>query len=107
MAQRVTPRALDELRERVEDRQAKNGEVAFLLEPDLKEGRGGLRDVHSLWWAEAALPVLGTSEQSCLAEDYETLLATRVELHRSTGRRGERLSLQDRTPWSRTRARRW
>ena len=75
-------RALDELRERVEERQAKHGEVAFLLEPDLKEGRGGLRDVHSLWWAEAALPVLGTSEQTCLAEDYETLLATRVELHR-------------------------
>ena len=30
------------------------GEVAFLLEPDLKEGRGGLRDVHALRWAEAA-----------------------------------------------------
>ena len=88
-------RALDELRERVEDRQEKNGEVAFLLEPDLKEGRGGLRDVHSLWWAEAALPVLGPSEQSCLAEDYETLLATRVELHRCTDRRGERLLLQE------------
>ena len=28
------------------------GEVAFLLEPDLKEGRGGLRDVHALRWAE-------------------------------------------------------
>src|SRR5687768_4053825 len=59
-------RALDELRDRVEERQAKHGEVAFLLEPDLKEGRGGLRDVHSLWWAEAALPVLGISEQTCL-----------------------------------------
>ena len=88
-------RALDELRERVEERQAKHGEVAFLLEPDLKEGRGGLRDVHSLWWAEAALPVLGTSEQSCLAEDYETLLATRVELHRCTGPSRRRLSLQE------------
>ena len=27
------------------------GEVAFLLEPDLKDGRGGLRDVHALRWA--------------------------------------------------------
>jgi [protein-PII] uridylyltransferase len=88
-------RALDELRDRVEDRQAKHGEVAFLLEPDLKEGRGGLRDVHSLWWAEAALPVLGSNEQGCLAEDYETLLATRVELHRVSQRRGERLLLQE------------
>jgi len=25
-----------------------HGEVAFLLEPDLKEARGGLRDVHAL-----------------------------------------------------------
>ena len=31
-----------------------SGEVAFLLEPDLKEGRGGLRDVHAIRWAEAA-----------------------------------------------------
>ncbi len=34
------------------------GEVAFLLEPDLKEGRGGLRDVHALRWAQAARPIL-------------------------------------------------
>ena len=39
---------------RVRDRHAQAGEVAFLLEPDLKEGRGGLRDVHALRWAQAA-----------------------------------------------------
>ena len=33
-------------------------EVAFLLEPDLKEGRGGLRDMHSLRVGAAARPVL-------------------------------------------------
>ena len=27
------------------------GEVAYMLEPDLKDGHGGLRDVQSLWWA--------------------------------------------------------
>ena len=32
-------------------RHARAGEVAFLLEPNLKEGRGGLRDVHALRWA--------------------------------------------------------
>ena len=31
-----------------EERHERAGEVAFLLEPDLKEGRGGLRDVHAI-----------------------------------------------------------
>ena len=39
---------LPELREFVEERARPFGEVAFLLEPDLKEARGGLRDVHAL-----------------------------------------------------------
>ncbi|MEY4010248.1 MAG: hypothetical protein RLZZ93_940 [Actinomycetota bacterium] len=32
----------------VRERYAKDGEVAFLLEPNLKEGMGGLRDIHAL-----------------------------------------------------------
>ena len=39
---------LPELHEMVRDRAERLGEVAFLLEPDLKEARGGLRDVHAL-----------------------------------------------------------
>ena len=38
----------------VEIRHESAGEVAFELEPDLKEGWGGLRDVHALGWARAA-----------------------------------------------------
>ena len=34
------------------------GDVAFLLEPELKEGRGGLRDVHGLRAVELAIPTL-------------------------------------------------
>ena len=41
-----------ELRRGVEERHHRFGEVAFLLEPDLKEGRGGLRDVHRSCAAE-------------------------------------------------------
>jgi len=41
-------RYLSMLKNAVEERQARAGEVAFLLEPDLKDGRGGLRDIHSL-----------------------------------------------------------
>src|SRR3954471_3206682 len=39
---------LPELRAFGEERMRTAGEVAFLLEPDLKEARGGLRDVHAL-----------------------------------------------------------
>jgi [protein-PII] uridylyltransferase len=47
-------RHLAELRDRVRVRQDTAGDVAYRLEPDLKDGHGGLRDVQSLWWAEAA-----------------------------------------------------
>ena len=40
-------RSLAAMSARVRDRHAQSGEVAFLLEPDIKEGRGGLRDVHA------------------------------------------------------------
>jgi [protein-PII] uridylyltransferase len=75
-------------------RQATSGEVAYLLEPDLKEGRGGLRDVHALGWAERARPVHDEGDVDRLAQAYDTLLAVRVELHRLTGRRGDTLALQ-------------
>jgi [protein-PII] uridylyltransferase len=37
------------------------GDVAFLLEPDLKEGRGGLRDVHALRAASKVTSVLNAT----------------------------------------------
>ncbi len=51
-------RWLTELAKSVESRHERAGEVAFQLEPDLKEGRGGLRDVHALHWAEAARSIM-------------------------------------------------
>ncbi|MGH9251642.1 MAG: [protein-PII] uridylyltransferase, partial [Acidimicrobiales bacterium] len=66
---------------RVRDRQAQAGEVAFLLEPDLKEGRGGLRDVQALRWAQAARTILWDTDGASLDAAYERLLAVRVELH--------------------------
>jgi [protein-PII] uridylyltransferase len=80
---------------RVRDRQAHAGEVAFLLEPDLKEGRGGLRDVQALRWAQAARTILWDTDSASLDAAYDRLLAVRVELHRRTGRPGDRLLLQE------------
>ncbi len=88
-------RRLLELSESVLARHERFGEVAFLLEPDLKEGRGGLRDVHALNWAEAARPVLSDGDPPLLSDAYRALLDVRVELQRASGRPTDRLSLQD------------
>jgi [protein-PII] uridylyltransferase len=93
--QKRSKRWLEELVRRVRDRHERSGEVAFLLEPDLKEGRGGLRDVHALRWAEAARSLLWEGDDPALAAAYETLLSARVELHRRTGRPGDRLLLEE------------
>ena len=93
--QKRSKRWLGELSRRVKQRHETAGEVAFLLEPDLKEGRGGLRDVQALRWAEAAGRLLWAGDDPVLEEAYEALLSARVELHRRTGRQGDRLLLEE------------
>ena len=51
--QEVAARALGET---IVQRHERMGDVAFLLEPDLKEGRGGLRDVHAVQAAALEAP---------------------------------------------------
>ena len=92
---RRADRFLGVLAQRVRERHERAGEVAFLLEPDLKDGRGGLRDVHSLHWASRARPVLWDGDEAALAEAYDALLTVRVELHRRTGRYGDVLLLEE------------
>jgi [protein-PII] uridylyltransferase len=82
--------------ENTKERHAHEGEVAFLLEPDLKLSRGGLRDVHALHWIDLADDDLVLdSEHAGLAGPHDTLLSARVELHRLTGRHSNQLLLQD------------
>ena len=88
-------RRLGALAQSVRGRHEAAGEVAFLLEPDLKAGRGGLRDVHALHWAERAGLVLHDGDGPRLSDAYETLLAVRVELHRVTRRSSDVLLLED------------
>ena len=90
-----TTRWLADLAERVDARHREAGEVAFRLEPDLKEGRGGMRDVHALRWAESARRVLLHHDDRELDAAYTVLLDARVELHRHTGRSTNVLTLQD------------
>ena len=89
---------LVELHARILERHAKDGEVAFLLEPNLKEGMGGLRDIHALQWAVKAGLELLPGDSSQLEWCNDVLLNVRVALHRHTGRPNEILRLEDQAP---------
>lgn len=88
-------RYLADLRDRVRVRQESAGDVAYRLEPDLKDGHGGLRDVQSLWWAQEAGLDLIAEDLIDLDHCYDVLLRARVALHRSTNRPGDVLRLED------------
>jgi [protein-PII] uridylyltransferase len=89
----AAPARLAELHEAHDERTRTSGELAFLLEPDLKEARGGLRDVHAIqavaaaWVAPAPGPKVRTA--------YEQILDARHALHEVTGRRLDRLVLEE------------
>jgi len=89
----AAPARLAELHAAQEERVRTSGELAFLLEPDLKDARGGLRDVHAIqavaaaWVAPAPGPKVRTA--------YEQILDTRHALHEVTGRRLDRLVLEE------------
>jgi [protein-PII] uridylyltransferase len=84
---------LAELKQMHDERTRLHGELAFLLEPDLKSSRGGLRDVHAIQAIAAAwvAPAPGPRVRAA----YEQILDTRHVLHDVTGRRHDRLVLEE------------
>jgi [protein-PII] uridylyltransferase len=86
---------LGELGDAISVRHAQQGEVAFLLEPDLKEAHGGLRDANALRAAGRVLPRIAPSlELDSLLVPLATLARVRCALHICAGRRGDRLLLE-------------
>lgn len=81
------------LRALVEQRKSNYGELAYLLEPDLKEAYGGLRDANVLR-AIAASWVTDTPH-SGWPEAHTFLMDVRDALHVVTGRSSDRLMLQE------------
>ena len=67
------------LRKSIHERENRSGELAFLLEPDLKEARGGLRDINALRAIEmsGAVPV----SLARVAESEALLSNVRDALH--------------------------
>src|SRR6202034_4589055 len=85
-----------DLEGQMRDRHRGVGDVAFLLEPDLKESHGGLRDVSVLRAISAYAPLLADYADLASLEGATALLTDiRVELHRMAGREHDKLLLQD------------
>ncbi|MDF0531238.1 [protein-PII] uridylyltransferase [Tsukamurella sp. 8F] len=90
-----------ELVEQAEERWRRSGEIAHRAEPDLKNGRGGMRDVQLLRSLSIAqltdgIPVLdGAAGPGGVAHAHARLLDARTELHRTAGRARDQLRAQD------------
>ncbi len=79
------------------------GESPYLLEPHVKEGVGGLRDMHAVRWAgivymqDPSFDVmvkeqwLTETERLWLDQAYDFLWRVRLQLHQLSGRRQDRL----------------
>ncbi|MGX6604146.1 [protein-PII] uridylyltransferase [Micromonosporaceae bacterium Da 78-11] len=91
---RTAVRLMPQLKEITTNRWAANGELAFLLEGDLKEAAGGLRDVTILRGIGRA-GVADTMRPAVRAANLR-LLDTRDALHLAVGRRVDRLVAQER-----------
>jgi [protein-PII] uridylyltransferase len=98
---------LGDLSSGAELRRHKPGLVAEMLEPNLKDGGGALRDINALGWANClvggtrnfdaliAADVITAGDAEVLARNNEYFLQLRVSLHRVTRARSDVMALQD------------
>ncbi len=89
----LATKRLPDLLAAAQDRAERSGDVAFALEPDLKESRGGLRDLTVL--RAIAASWVADTPHSGLEDAQRTLLDVRDALHTVTGRSTDRLVLQE------------
>ncbi|MGH4007773.1 MAG: [protein-PII] uridylyltransferase, partial [Pseudonocardiaceae bacterium] len=83
----------DELAESAQQRWLRSGDIAHRVEPDLKNGHGGLRDVQLLDALAAGQLLDRAGPEVRAARDL--LLDVRTELHRLAGRNRDVLRAQD------------
>ena len=95
---------------KLDERQSRHeryGGSVYLLEPDIKEGEGGLRDIHTaLWIAKTKLDIdklhdlipsglLSPKDLKQLDYSRDFLLRVRNELHFASGKHQDQLSFED------------
>jgi [protein-PII] uridylyltransferase len=101
------PAFLARLEQEVERRHERFGGSVYLLEPDVKNGAGGLRDLDVCWWAARArwnvadfaelvrLGVLVPRQLRAVEEARDLLWRLRNALHARAGRRSDRLTFDE------------
>jgi [protein-PII] uridylyltransferase len=87
-----------------DERHRKAGDTRYLVEPNVKEGKGGLRDLHTLFWISkyyyhvrdpadlVPLGVLSKQEWRLFQKAEDFLWAVRCHMHFLTNKAEERLS---------------
>jgi [protein-PII] uridylyltransferase len=87
-----------------DERHEKSGNTRYLVEPNVKEGKGGIRDLHTLFWIAkyfyrvrdtadlVRLGVLSKSEYARFQKAEDFLWAVRCHMHFITGKPEDRLS---------------
>ena len=86
-------RRLPELESSLLERHQRAGELAYLLEPDLKEARGGLRDITAIRALEKSGAITIPMERISVAESL--LSNVREALHIVSGRDKDKLFFQE------------
>ena len=86
-------RRLPELEKSLLERHQRAGELAYLLEPDLKEARGGLRDITAIRALEKSGAITIPMERISVAESL--LSNVREALHIVSGRDKDKLLFQE------------
>ncbi len=105
-ADRFIEKKLTEMR----NRHAKYGETVYVLEPNVKEGKGGLRDLHSAVWAARVKykcrdlielrnkGVIGERTVRAIGHAQDFLLRIRSELHFLAGKKTDLLTFEVQDP---------
>ncbi|MGH2718988.1 MAG: ACT domain-containing protein [Actinomycetota bacterium] len=95
-ARRAEGRLVDQLTSGTVERRARAGDAGAELEPNLKAGRGGLRDLATLGWLEQVAPErISPNWRGDLAPALDFVLRVRHQLHFMTDRRTDVLAMRD------------
>ncbi|MDQ4149405.1 MAG: ACT domain-containing protein [Actinomycetota bacterium] len=80
-------------------RRSRAGDASAELEPNLKDGKGGLRDLHTIAWIDRVCGLTeGVVEQKALRSAGDLLYRARSALHFITGRQSDVLLMQLHAP---------